>query len=273
MVITREQGSGVRTFFDEMVTSGNLMRPFPVSHLPLRLFDVPYDVDANSQILTSEEAVLAAVANNTKAIGYVRLSSVDNTVKALRFNGIAPAAVNYQFARPWEILVNNRQPLTPAAQDFFDFIFSTVSNETVDGFADSLSDRGTWTANPTGTPLTGSIIVEGSTSMRSCLEALRAQYLTLGGARVADITWTLIWSGSGGGRTAANNDTNGNIIGLSSSRTSINSFPNIGSEGVRDLAVEAIAVIVHPDNQLTSITEDQLFDIYIGALKEWGYFK
>ena len=43
------------------------------------------------QELTSNGAVLTAVAENANAIGYISLSSVKDTVKAIRVNGVAPS--------------------------------------------------------------------------------------------------------------------------------------------------------------------------------------
>ena len=88
------------------------------------------------QELTSNGAVLTAVAENPNAIGYVSLSSVKDTVKAISVSGVAPSEVSikdgsYAVQRPFVLVTKEGAPLSETAQAFFDFATSTAANEII----------------------------------------------------------------------------------------------------------------------------------------------
>ncbi|MCL2244877.1 MAG: phosphate ABC transporter substrate-binding protein [Treponema sp.] len=92
-VISREEGSGTRGAFEELVGfQGKLL--------------------AGANEFTSTGAIKASIAQNTEAIGYISLGSVDNTVKAISVNGTVPSNDNvkngsYKIARPFIVLTGN----------------------------------------------------------------------------------------------------------------------------------------------------------------------
>ena len=71
VLIGREENSGTRDGFESITKTE--------------------DTCKYRQELTSNGAVLTAVAENTNAIGYISLSSVKDTVKAISVNGVAPS--------------------------------------------------------------------------------------------------------------------------------------------------------------------------------------
>ena len=88
------------------------------------------------QELTSNGAVLAAVAENPNAIGYVSLSSVKNTVKAISVNGVAPSEAtikdgSYAVQRPFVLVTKEGVALSETAQAFFNFATSSAANEII----------------------------------------------------------------------------------------------------------------------------------------------
>jgi phosphate transport system substrate-binding protein len=92
-VVSREEGSGTRGAFEELVKfQGRLL--------------------ANANQLTSTGAILANVAQNTNAIGYISLGSVNNTIKPISVGGIEPTTAivkngTYKIARPFIVLTGN----------------------------------------------------------------------------------------------------------------------------------------------------------------------
>ena len=81
------------------------------------------------QELTSNGAVLTAVAENPNAIGYVSLSSVKDTVKAISVGGVAPSEAtikdgSYAVQRPFVLVTKEGVALSETAQAFFDFATS-----------------------------------------------------------------------------------------------------------------------------------------------------
>ena len=88
------------------------------------------------QELTSNGAVLTAVAENPNAIGYVSLSSVKDTVKAISVNGVAPSEAtikdgSYAVQRPFVLVTKEGVELSETAQTFFDYATSSAANEIV----------------------------------------------------------------------------------------------------------------------------------------------
>ena len=88
------------------------------------------------QELTSNGAVLTAVAENPNAIGYVSLSSVKETVNAIKVGGVAPSEAtikdgSYAVQRPFVLVTKEGVQLSETAQAFFDFATSTEAREII----------------------------------------------------------------------------------------------------------------------------------------------
>jgi len=81
------------------------------------------------QELTSTGDVIASISQNPAAIGYASLSSVKDTVKTLKVDGVIPseqsiADETYKIQRPFIMVTSNARTLSPSAQAFFDFAMS-----------------------------------------------------------------------------------------------------------------------------------------------------
>ena len=88
------------------------------------------------QELTSNGAVLTAVAENPNAIGYVSLSSVKDTVKAISVGGVVPSETtikdgSYAVQRPFVLITKEGAELSETAEEFFDFVTSSAANEII----------------------------------------------------------------------------------------------------------------------------------------------
>jgi len=100
-VISREEGSGTRGAFEEIVRfQGRLL--------------------AGANESTSTGAIKAGIVQNPNAIGYISLGSVDDTIKAISVDGVAPITENvtsgaYKIARPFIVLTGNNLHAESAA--------------------------------------------------------------------------------------------------------------------------------------------------------------
>ena len=88
------------------------------------------------QELTSNGAVLTAVAENPNAIGYVSLSSVNDSVKAISVGGVAPSEAtvkdgSYAVQRPFVLVTAEGVELSETAEEFFNFATSPAANEII----------------------------------------------------------------------------------------------------------------------------------------------
>ncbi len=109
VVIGREAGSGTRDGFESITGTS--------------------DKCQMDQELTSTGAVIQAVVANEAAIGYASLAAVDDTIKTLTVEGVAPSEETvldgtYKIQRNFNMITNDSKELSPAAQAFLDFATS-----------------------------------------------------------------------------------------------------------------------------------------------------
>ncbi len=115
--ITREEGSGTRGAFEEMVMGKSA------------------EISADCIVQDSTGAARALVAGDRNAIAYVSLGMVTSEVVALEFDGIKPSheavmSGRYPIARPFLLLTKGAP--TPAAQTYIDFVLSPESQATIE---------------------------------------------------------------------------------------------------------------------------------------------
>ncbi len=107
-VINREEGSGTREAFEHLVMGKT-------------------EVSPAAMVQDSNGSVREIVAGDPNAIGYISAGLVDNRVKALTIDGVAPTAANiknhtYQLRR--RFLLVSREELSGSCQKFVDFVLS-----------------------------------------------------------------------------------------------------------------------------------------------------
>lgn len=118
MVIIREEGSGTRSTFEELV-----MKKGKVANA------------ADALQKPSNGAVKAAVAGNENAIGYIGLGYVDETVKALKIDGVAPSIAtikrgDYPISR--KLYMITKGEATGLKKEFIDFVLSDEGQQIVE---------------------------------------------------------------------------------------------------------------------------------------------
>lgn len=248
-VITREDGSGTRGAFVEIVGIED---------------DNGDDIITQSAtVQNGTSAVMQGVAGDEFAIGYISLGSLDDSVKGIEVDGAAPTAEaiasgEYAVARNFNVTYGSE--LSEVAQDFYDFFFSAQAQDiAVDqGYVAVDSDAAEYEA----AGLNGSISVVGSTSVQPLMEAFAEAYKELN----PDVTIDITAPGSGAGITAAIDGTAD--IGMASRELDDDETSQVA--GVDAIAVDGIAVIVHNDNPISGLTLDQVQGIYLGDTANWS---
>ncbi len=109
VMIGREAGSGTRDGFESILKVSDQCK--------------------YAQELTATGAVIAAVQANENAIGYASLAALDDSVKALKVNGIACTEEtvkdgSYTIQRPFVFVTKDGAQQTPAVKAFIDFATS-----------------------------------------------------------------------------------------------------------------------------------------------------
>ena len=251
-VVSREDGSGTRSAFVELMEVVDA--------------DGKDATTPSAEINNSTNGVMMSVSGNPDAIGYISLGSLNDTVKAVKVDGVEASADNvkngaYAVARPFEICYKEEN-LDDLAKDFISFIMSKDGQQIIaDNHYIAVNSDASYT--PAG--LKGTISVNGSTSVGPVMEKLAAKYQELNSGAVVQIQQT----GSGAGITAVTSDACN--IGMSSRALKQAEL----DKGLTELKIadDGIAVIVHKDNKVDNLTSEQIKKIYLGELKNWSEIK
>ena len=251
-VYSREDGSGTRGAFIE-------------------LFGVE-EKDANGEKIdnTTEDAtitnntsvMMTGVAGDDYAIGYVSLGSLNDTVKALKIDGVEPTVENiksdsYKVYRPFNIATKGE--VSEAAQDFIDYILSAEGQQIV-------SDEGYITVDDAapafaGGQASGSVTVAGSSSVSPVMEKLAEAYMKLNG----NVKIEIQTSDSTTGMTSA-------IDGVCDIGMASRELKDTEAEKLTAtvIAQDGIAVVVNNNNPIDNLTKDQVKSIYVGETTSWS---
>ena len=166
-VVSREDGSGTRGAFVE-------------------LFGIEEEQDGQKVDMTTEEAsvtnstsvMMTTVAGDENAIGYISLGSLDDTVKAVKIDGVEATAENvsndtYKIARPFNILTGEKE--SDAAKDFVNYIMSSDGQKIVEdnGYIKEAADAKAYEA---ADGVSGKVVVAGSSSVTPVMEKLAEGY-------------------------------------------------------------------------------------------------
>ncbi len=246
-VISREDGSGTRSAFTELVG----------------IVD-ENDDDATTltaEITSSTSVMLTTVASNPLAIGYVSMGSLSNEVKALKIDGVeaTPEKVlsgEYSISRPF-LVVYDEAKLSDIAKDLIKFIQSKQGQEIVANEKYISHDS---TESYTASALSGKITVSGSTSVAPLMEKLAEAYEKLN----PDVKIEIQQTGSSAGITAATEGASD--LGMSSRALSDSEAAKLKYE---QIATDGIAVIVNLENTFDGLTTEQVKNIYLGETTAW----
>lgn len=251
-VVSREDGSGTRGAFIEL---------FGVEEK---------DADGNkvdkttleANITNSTSVMMTTVAGEKSAIGYISLGSFNDSVKAVKIDGVTATAKNikngtYKIARPFNIAA--KADASALAKDFIAFIMSTQGQAVVadNGYIaiDHVTDY-------TGDKPAGKIVIAGSSSVSPVMEKLMEAYKAI--------------------------NTNAEIeIQTSDSTTGMNSVVDgicdigMASRALKDselekgltptvIAQDGIAVIVNKSSTVDDLTTEQVKKVFTGAVTDWS---
>lgn len=248
-VISREEGSGTRSAFSELfgVVDENGID----------------DITGAAEKVTSTATVISTVMGNKNAIGYISLGSLSDDIKALDIDGVSPTVENvrggsYKVVRPFNICYKDGQ-LSEVAADFVDFIMSREGQQII-------TDKGYIAANDeaesyTSKGLVGKVTLAGSTSVSPVMEKLADAYKKLNPGVEIEVQQ----SGSGAGIQAAG--AGACDIGMSSRDLKASELETLKSVKIAD---DGIVVIVNKENKFSSLTSEQIKNIYLGNIKDWS---
>ena len=252
-VISREDGSGTRGAFIELTgieekdSNGNKTD----------------NTKKDALICKSTDVVLTQVSGDKNAIGYISFGSLNDTVKALKVEGVEPSTAtiesgDYKIVRPFNIAV--KDGLSDAAQDFENYILSSEGQDIIEkaGYIKIDKSAAAYASNNAS----GKVVVSGSSSVTPVMEKLAEAYQKAN----TNVTVDVQQSDSSTGIKDAINGTSD--IGMASRDISDDEL----SQGIKSVTIaqDAIAVIVNKDNAVEDITMDEIKSIYTGSKTTWS---
>ncbi len=253
-VISREDGSGTRGAFVELTkveekdADGNKVD----------------NTTTNAVIANSTDVVLNNVAGDTNAIGYVSMGALNDTVKAVKVDGVDATTENvkngtYAISRPFNIAYSKDEALSDAAQDFYDFIMSTEGQQIVEDnkYIKINESAEAFESNDAS----GKVVVAGSSSVTPVMEKLAEAYQKIN----PNVTVEVQQSDSTTGMTSAMEGTCD--IGMASRELSDDEAAKLTATAI---ALDGIAVIVNTENEVSDLSLDQIKQIYVGEITDWS---
>ena len=252
-VISREDGSGTRGAFVELVG---------VEQKNEAGEKVDYTT-VEATITNNTSVMMTAVANDEYAIGYISLGSLNDTVKAVKIDGVEASIENvangsYAVNRPFNLAINGE--VTEAAQDFINYILSAEGQTTIEEAGYIMINDGAAAFESNGSE--GKVVVAGSSSVTPVMEKLKEAYAEVN----ATVTIEINTSDSSTGVSSALEGTCD--LGMAS-RALKDSEKEAGATEVT-IAKDGIAVIVNNNNPMDDLTKETVKNIYVGDILTWS---
>ena len=247
-VVSREDGSGTRGAFIELV-------------------GLEEEVDGNKEDMTTQDAivqnstngVMQTVSQDANAIGYISLGSLNDTVKAVKIEGVEATEENivngtYKISRPFNLAYKEAE-LNDLAKDFLKFCLSEDAQKlTLDEGYVPIQDKETYEAGK----VSGTLTVAGSTSVTPLMQKMAEKYQELNPDAKIEIQST----GSSAGIEAVMDGAAD--IAMESRELKDEEKSALAVEVI---ATDGIAVVVNPESKVEDLTIDELKQIFKGELK------
>lgn len=253
-VVSREDGSGTRGAFIEL---------FGIEEEDENgeKVDKTYE---KAEITNSTSVMLTTVEGNKNAIGYVSLGALNDSVKAVKINGVEATQENienklYTISRPFNIVT--KDGLSDVANDFISFIMSK------DGQAVVTEEKYISVSNEEfkSTMPEGKVTVAGSSSVTPLMEALKEAYLKVNKNATIDIQ-------QNDSTTGVNSAIEG-ICDIGMASRELKDTEVAGGVKSTVIAMDGIAVVVNKDNTVDDLTTDQVKSIFTGETTDWEKIK
>ncbi len=275
-VYTRDSSSGTRGAFEELIGfEGELVA-------------TASETSGNGDMATK-------VGQDPNGIGYVSLTTdfAANNLKALKFHGVEPTEANvldgsYNLKRPFDYVTrasgdfanDDTEALVAAFIDYL--VNSTEGREVVaaEGGITDVAGGTAWDELKANHPVVDKdnsaieIRTGGSTSVEKTLKAALESFVPLAG----NFTFVMDQTGSGDGfkRVLGGEKDGANAadIGFASRDFKTDGTEEVGAAMESGTyCLDAVVVVVENNNSVSDLTQEQVYDIFTGAVTNWEDLK
>ena len=251
-VYSREDGSGTRGAFIEL---------FGLEEKDAQGNKTDTTTD-KAAITNSTSVMMTSVANDPNGIGYISLGSLNDSVKAVRIDGVEATADNvkggsYKVSRPFNIVLSDMS--NAAANDFVTFVMSADGQAIVE-------DNHYIAVNDAAQPyqkgdVSGKIVIAGSSSITPVMEKLAEAYESVNPAVTIEVQQS-------DSTTGVNMAIEGTCdIGMASRELKEDEAAALAHQAI---AMDGIAVIVNLENPTEDMTVEQIASIFLGDATKWN---
>ena len=139
----------------------------------------------------------------------------------------------------------------------------TATDEATDAATDAATDEAAdAAATDTNADLSGSIAMAGSTSMEKLANAVAEAFME----KYPGVSVTAEFTGSSAGIESLE----GGSVDIGNSSRSLKDEEKAAGCVENIVAIDGIAVVVHPDTKVENLTKEQLAQIYTGEITDWA---
>lgn len=250
--ISREMGSGTRGAFVEIFEIHKEVRNKKIDATTKK-----------AEVTNSTGVMITTIANSKNSIGYISLGSLNNTIKAVKINGVSPSVQNinnktYAISRPFNVVTKATNPLI---DDFLKYSLSLEAKGIVEkaGYISIAKD------SYTSIKPSGKIIIAGSSSVTPLMEKLKESYEKINPNAEIEIQQS-------DSTTGVNSVVEGIAdIGMASREIKKSEF----KKGIdaQVLAIDGLAVIVNKENPIDNLKKEEVQKIFLGEITSWEQIK
>ena len=258
-LVSREDGSGTRSAFIELTgiqTKGSDGRKIDRT-------------SPTTMIASSTAVALTTVAGDPASLGYLSLGAVNDSVKIVKVDGVAPtrediAAGRYALVHPFNVVTKGPiEALKPAARDFLNWILSEEGQRIV--------ERAGYLRVSTVIPYTGAasvagkVVCSGSSSVTPCMEKLKEAYCRTHVGVSIEVQQSDSSSGVGDARDG--------VCDLGMASRALKGSESGSGLVATPIALDGLAVVVSPLNPIESISKEYLRKAFTGEISTWSQIK
>lgn len=258
-LVSREDGSGTRSAFIELTgiqTKGSDGRKIDRT-------------SPTTMIASSTAVALTTVAGDPASLGYLSLGAVNDSVKIVKVDGVAPtrediAAGRYALVHPFNVVTKGPiEALKPAARDFLNWILSEEGQRIV--------ERAGYLRVSTVIPYTGAasvagkVVCSGSSSVTPCMEKLKEAYCRTHVGVSIEVQQSDSSSGVADARDG--------VCDLGMASRALKGSESGSGLVATPIALDGLAVVVSPLNPIESISKECLRKAFTGEIPTWSQMK
>lgn len=254
-VVSREDGSGTRGAFIELL--GIEEKDANGNKVDMTTLD--------AKITNSTSVMMTTIEGDVDSIGYISLGSLNDTVTAVKVDGVEATTDNvsngsYTVWRPFNIAVKDE--ISDVAQDFIQFILSAQGQAIVEdnGYI-AVGEQPEYKASG----VKGKIVVAGSSSVTPVMEKLKEAYVAIN----PDVEIEVQQNDSSTGMQY----TIDGLCDIGMASREIKDSEKEAGLSATVIAQDGIAVIVNNESGITELTSEQIKDIYTGTVTSWEEVK